>query len=309
MRLEEMFASGRNILMEGALGERLKREYGLASDASVALAAMVYSEAGRHALRELWLGYMDIAAAAKLPFIATTPTRRANRDRVAASRYGEEILADNLAFLRSVQQGRAQEVCCGGLMGCRGDAYTGEGALDAKAAHAFHAWQAERLSRAGADFLYAGIMPTLPEALGMVRAMEDTGLPYLISFTVRRDGRLIDGTPILRAVETIDEAVNRPPVCYMANCVHPAIVRRALLQPCNAGELLRRRFQDVQGNTSPLPFDQLDGALELKSAPPEEFARDMLRLREVCGMRIFGGCCGTDDRHMRAVAQLLAAHA
>ena len=102
MRLEEMFASGRNILMEGALGERLKREYGLASDASVALAAMVYSEAGRHALRELWLGYMDIAAAAKLPFIATTPTRRANRDRVAASRYGEEILADNLAFLRSV---------------------------------------------------------------------------------------------------------------------------------------------------------------------------------------------------------------
>ena len=95
----------------------------------------------------------------------------------------------------------------------------------------------------------------------------------------------------------------------MANCVHPAIVRRALLQPCNAGELLRRRFQGVQGNTSPLPFDQLDGALELKSAPPEEFTRDMLRLREVCGMRIFGGCCGTDDRHMRAVAQLLASHA
>lgn len=47
------------------------------------------------------------------------------------------------------------------------------------------------------DFLYAGIMPALVEAIGMARAMENTGLPYIISFMIRSDGKLIDGTTIL----------------------------------------------------------------------------------------------------------------
>lgn len=94
----------------------------------------------------------------------------------------------------------------------------------------FHSWQAKALASAGVDFLMAGIMPTIPEAVGIAQAMSETSLPYIISFTIQSDGRLIDGTSIHDAITCIDKAVSKKPVCFMANCVHPTIVQQALEQ-------------------------------------------------------------------------------
>lgn len=68
--------------MEGALGERLKREYHLTFDEHIAMAKLIYQEEGVMALKKLWTEYYEIAKKYKLPFLATTPTRRANKERV-----------------------------------------------------------------------------------------------------------------------------------------------------------------------------------------------------------------------------------
>ncbi|MBP3388840.1 MAG: homocysteine S-methyltransferase family protein, partial [Clostridia bacterium] len=83
MGFTDCFHSSNHLLMEGALGERLKREYHLRFDGQVAMAKLIYDPAGAAALRELWQGYARIAAAHNLPFMATPPTRRANRERVS----------------------------------------------------------------------------------------------------------------------------------------------------------------------------------------------------------------------------------
>ena len=140
-------------------------------------------------------------------------------------------------------------------------------------ARAFHRWQAEALAGAGLDYLYAGIMPTLPEALGMAQAMGDTGLPYIISFTIQKDGRLIDGTAVDAAIGAIDEGTARPPVCYMTNCVHPDIALQALEQPFNRTERVRARFWGIQANASPLPYDQLPGRGEPAKRPARAAGR------------------------------------
>lgn len=90
MRFQEAFAQHSLFLMEGALGERLKREYGCAFDENVAMARLVRNEAGRAALRELWSEYRAIADAHGLPFLAATPTRHANRERMARTALDEE---------------------------------------------------------------------------------------------------------------------------------------------------------------------------------------------------------------------------
>ncbi|WP_343252342.1 homocysteine S-methyltransferase family protein [Ligaoa zhengdingensis] len=306
MGLAQRLASCPAILMEGALSERLKREYCLTFDGRVALAGLVTTEVGRDALAALWREYIDIARIYRLPFLATTPTRRANRERVAASRYDESILAENAAFLCSLRDQSRHEMYAGGLMGCKGDAYTGEGALSAGEARSFHAWQAGRLARAGLDFLYAGIMPTLPEALGMAQAMGDTGLPYLISFTLRPDGRLIDGTRLCDAIEQIDAAADPRPLCYLTNCIHPDRLYEALCQPFNRTAAVKERFWGIQANGSPLSFDELDGCAELQCSEPDRWAASMLRLRDEMGLKLFGGCCGTDARHLAAIAQRIA---
>ncbi len=309
MELRALLASGQPLLMEGALGERLKNEYHLTPDANVALARFVYQVRGMEALSKLWNEYYQIAADHGLPFLATTPTRRAGRDFVMASAWSSDIIQDNVRLLRRcLPEKPGAPRFLGGLMGCRGDAYTGAGALTEKEARKYHSWQADLFRKADIDFLFAGIMPTLPEAVGMAQAMGATGLPYIISFTIRKDGRLVDGTAIHDAIVSIDREADPKPLGYMSNCVHPAIVYEALSQSRNRTAQVQERFLGVQGNTSPLSFAELENALpgaDLKNSSPEEYAEAMLRLREDFGLRIFGGCCGTDGRYLARTAELL----
>lgn len=303
MGITERMQSRTPMLMEPALGERLKNEYHLVPDEQVALAGILYQPGGREALKCLWKEYIDIAAAHHLPILLTTPTRRVNRKRVEHFPHRNTVISDHASLLRELQGAASEEVYIGGLMGCRGDAYTGKGCLSTKEALTFHRWQAEQFRNSPVDFLMAGILPTLPEAIGLAQAMSETGFPYLISFTIQPDGGLIDGTPISHAIKTIDQFVSRPPLGYMTNCVHPSILAQALAQPCNQTATVRDRFLGIQANTVADSYVNLERGVNLKPTGPKGLAREMMRLREQYGLSLFGGCCGTDGRYLEAMAQ------
>lgn len=303
MHFEKCFAANKYILMEGALGERLKREFEVTFDESVAMAGLVYEKKGHQALENLWKEYIEIARAYGLAFMATTPTRRANKERVETSKYSDHIIADNMGFLKKIQAEAGIEMYAGGLMGCKGDAYKATEVLSEDESYKFHFWQANEFKKAGADFLYAGIMPALPEAKGMAKAMEETGLPYIISFMIRKNGCLVDGTTIDDAICQIDTYVQRKPVCYMTNCVHPSIVESALALEFNRTENVQHRFCGIQANTSPLPPEALDGCENLMCSAPKALAEEMEDLKKVMNLKILGGCCGTDNRHLEELAK------
>ena len=295
--------------MEGALGERLKREYGLTMDPHITMSGFYRTKLESSALKALWNQYIDIARRYGFPFLAATPTRRANRETIALAGCSDEVIAGNVAFLRSIQQQSGIEMYVGGQMGNRFNAYSAEGALSEPDAYDFHAWTAERYAQAGADFLYASIIPSLSEAAGLARAADAVGLPYLISFTIQQDGRLMDGTTIADAIAYIDSITANKPVCYMTNCVHPRFVFKALAQPFNQTPLVRQRFAGIQANAAPMTYAELDASPVLYSSPPEELAAEMLRLAELGHIRIWGGCCGTDNRHLESIAKALKEHA
>jgi len=305
MNFVDCFNRSEYILMEGALGERLKREYFLEFDTNVVMGNLIYSQQGRTALKNLWNEYAEIAYHHSLPFIATTPTRRINKQRVALAGYSEAIIKDNVAYLKEIKEQQQCEMYIGGMIGCTGDAYTGLGDLTADEAEAFHAWEIEQFALSGVDFLYAALIPTMGEALGIARAMSRFNVPYIISFTIKENGCLVDGTPISSAIEIIDNAVELKPICYMTNCVHPNIVYTALTQQFNKSLLVKQRFLGIQANTSELSFDKLDKSKELKTSEPEALANSIMRLQSVHKMKIIGGCCGTNGSHMKSIAEKL----
>ena len=92
----------------------------------------------------------------------------------------------------------------------------------------------------------------------------------------------------------------------MTNCVHPRIVGKALTQPFNDCPIVKERFRGIQANTSPLSYEELDGSVDLKCSEPEEFAEEMINLLNVGKLQIWGGCCGTDNRHMDCVARKIS---
>ena len=301
----ECIKNSKNILMEGALGERLKREFHLSFDENVVMAGLVYTEDGRNALKKLWSEYAEIAWNYNLPFLATTPTRRTNRERVGASVFDSGIIKANVDFLRQIQRQQKGEMYVGGLIGCKGDAYTGIGALDRQESQKFHEWEVSLFAEEKVDFLYAALMPNAEEAAGTALAIQKYKIPYIISFTIKRDGCLIDGTTISEAIQYIDSITDFSPVCYMTNCVHPTILYEALSQPFNRNEFVYTRFFGIQSNASPLSYEELDGAKDLKTSAPMDLAKQTMELRTINLLKIIGGCCGTDGSYLNEVARLM----
>jgi homocysteine S-methyltransferase len=311
MRFDHIAAREPFILFEGAVIERLRRLPGIHLDPHILHAGFVYDLYSRPHLAQIYRRYMEIGRHHDLPLVVLTPTWRANPERVRqaglASRQVNREGFHLLAALRDEQKSYARRISIGGLMGCRGDAYRPQEALSRARARRFHFSQAAALAEAGVDLLMGATLPALSEALGMGQAMAETGIPYLLSFVVRPTGTLLDGTPLHQAIAQIDAAVHPSPLAYMVNCVHPDVFAQAFTQVQHTAAETSARILGLQANTSAKPPEELDGADALQGQDPARFADAMLRLHKRLGVRALGGCCGTDDRHIAALARAVMA--
>lgn len=305
----EFYANLPCILGEGAVIERLRRD-GQELDPYLVNSAFIYEESKRAALETICRQYLDIGCGFDLPLLLSTPTWRASQERIAAAGYaGVDLNGDNVRFLRALQKtyGRyGEKVIICGLMSCRGDAYAPGEALTAGEAEQFHAWQAGKLAAAGVDFLLASTLPALGEATGLASALAGTGKPYVISFVVRPEGTLLDGTPLKEALASIDASVTPRPWAYMINCTHASFARSALTHATNSSALVRQRIIGLLANTAAYSPEELDNSSCLVEEEPELFGSSVAALHHELGLKILGGCCGTDDRHIRSLAAQLA---
>ena len=309
-RLQALLANSPTILGEGAVIERLRRSPGILLDDHVVNSALIYEDVSRTALAAIYRQYLEIGQRYRLPLLLSTPTWRASRERIAAAGLaGRDLNGDNTRFLVELRDSYgdyAQQVSICGLMSCRGDAYKPDEAMSAYAAAEFHAWQADALATSGVDFLLAATLPALSEAIGLAQAQAATGLPYVISFVVCPTGTLLDGTPLDTAIATIDAAVTPRPLAYLVNCTHASIFRSALLDERNSSTLVRERVIGLLANTAALSPEELNESVALIEEAPEVFGNSVAALREELGMKVLGGCCGTDERHIESLARKLS---
>lgn len=298
------------ILGEGAIIERLRRHPDLELDPYLVNAAFIYEKAQSAALEAIYRQYLDIGQDSGLPMLISTPTWRANQERIAAAGYaGIDVNGDNarfLAALRSSYRGYSERVVICGLMSCRGDAYQPAEALAIDEACAFHTWQADKLAKAGVDLLLAATLPALSEATGLAMALAATGKPYLLSFVARPAGTLLDGTPLHEALAAIDAAVVPRPLAYLINCTHASFARAALEHATRVSPRVRQRVIGLLANTAALSPEELDDSTSLVEEDPALFGDTVAALHRELGLKILGGCCGTDERHIRALAARLA---
>jgi S-methylmethionine-dependent homocysteine/selenocysteine methylase len=304
---EKVFQESDIILTEGAVVERLKSEFHVALDRYINHAGLIYSNP--HVWELLYRQYIDIGHKYNLPMMVMTPTRKVNFDSAENSAFlGKEIIKDACLFLKGIRdqyENSSQSILIGGLLGCKGDAYISVDALGVDESYEFHLVQALQFKREAVDFLFAGIMPEINEAIGMARAMAETEIPYIISFMIRKDGCLIDGTPISEAIELIDQSVNVPPLCYMSNCIHPANLRLALTNDKNRNKSQLSRFKGIQANASALSPEELDNCGVLQCDDFDVMIEEMKTLYQQFNLKIFGGCCGTNDKFMDDLARAM----
>jgi len=295
------------ILGEGSMYERLRRGAADTFDPYIAFAGMLYDDKGREVLAATHREYLDIGQSLCLPMVAGTPTWRASAERIARSRFaGRPVNLDACAFMRELRAtygADAAPILIAGITGPAGDGYKPEEAPDEEAALAFHAPQIEALAGAGIDLFKAQTLPAFDEARGIARLLAETDVPYVMSFVVRRDGALLDCTPLERAISEIDDAVPRPPASYNINCVHASVFSAALSATRERHPAAAERVLGIDANTSAKTPEELDGLQEIDTEAPEDFGRNVFALREEAGACYLAGCCGSSTEHIAQLAK------
>ena len=190
-----------------------------------------------------------------------------------------------------------------GCIGPRADAYRPAERMTEDEAQAYHTEQIDILAATEVDLVHAMTITYPAEAIGIARAAAAAAVPAAISFTTETDGRLPDGTSLADAVAAVDAATGGAPVYYGVNCAHPSHFESAL--PSGAAGA---RVRSIRANASRKSHAELDESPTLDAGDPAELAGDYLRLRaQHPPITIFGGCCGTDARHVQAIADAVLA--
>jgi S-methylmethionine-dependent homocysteine/selenocysteine methylase len=243
--------------------------------------------------------YAAIAQAADAGLVLESPTWRANSDWGRQLGYDaaelDAVNREAVQLLRRIAKSLdVAAVRISGVVGPQGDGYIAAG-RNADAAAGYHAAQVSTFADEGVDFVHAMTLSEPAEAIGVIRAARQAGVPVAVSFTVETDGRLPDGTSLRDAVAQVDEAA--APDWYGVNCAHPTHIQPAL----DGGEW-QARLQSYRPNASTLTHAELDVMEELDTGDRDLLVRASGELRELLpSVSIVGGCCGTDATHVAAL--------
>lgn len=255
-------------------------------------------------VREYFLDYLRTGAELGYGLVLETLTWRASSAWGAGLGYDEGRLRDvnqrAAAFLLDLRDAEADTtVVVSGCIGPRGDAYTDLGSADAAAAHRYHQPQVEILADAGVDMVSALTLTNPAEAIGISRAAVASEIPVVISFTVETDGVLPTGMSLAEAIAAVDDATDQAPEYYMVNCAHPEHFRGLF----DESDPSLDRIRGVRANASRQSHAELDESEVLDDGDPTEFGLQLAALHaEIPRITVLGGCCGTDHRHIEAVA-------
>lgn len=305
-RIDDLLSAPAPYLTDGGLETTLIFHYGLDLPCFAAFPLLDTAE-GRAQLERYYESFAQIARNSARGFVLDVPTWRASPDWGAKLGYGaaelERVNREGAAFagaLRRKWETGGCPVLVNGVVGPRGDGYALGKAMRCDEAEAYHAPQIDALAKGGVDMVTAVTMTYAAEAIGVARAAIARHVPVVISFTVETDGRLPSGQRLQDAIAEVDAATDGEVLYFMINCAHPDHFSRDV-----AGDgAWRFRLGGLRANASRLSHAELDGAETLDAGDPDEFGRLNTALAAMLpNIRVLGGCCGTDHRHIQCVSR------
>ena len=265
---------------------------------------------GREVLATYLRGFLGLANTTGAGLILDSQTWKAHmhwaKDLGASDEDLRQANHDSVAFisdLRNEFSANEKPILLSGLIGPRGDAYAPEEAVAADEAERYHAKQIGWLAETDVDMVTALTFTQSDEAIGVVRAAKKAGLPIVVSFTVETDGKLPTGQPLGEAIRAVDDATDRAAAYFMVNCAHPDHFFHVL-----DDETWTRRIHGIRCNASRQSHAELDACEVLDDGNPVELGGQYRVIKDrMPWLNVFGGCCGSDLRHVTQIAKALAA--
>ncbi|EHL98162.1 homocysteine S-methyltransferase [Acetobacteraceae bacterium AT-5844] len=293
-------------LTDGGLETSLIFEQGIELPQFAAFPLLASPE-GRESLRTYFEPFLALAHQHQVGFLLDTPTWRANPEWGTKLGFSPSALDDiqhrAVAWARELRRpfhSPDTPVPINGAVGPRGDGYRVEQRMTVEEARQYHLPQLKALQEGGADMATAVTMNYPEEAIGIALAARDIRMPVAISFTVETEGQLASGDELPAAIAAVEAASGGWPLYYMINCAHPTHFMKVV----QAGGEWTKRLRGIRANASALSHAELDAAEELDAGDPQALGQDYRELRSILPhFSVMGGCCGTGQRHLRAICE------
>ena len=261
---------------------------------------LLRDEEGTDELRRYYRSYVELAVERGIGIVLEAPTWRASPRWAAELGVSEQELDQlnrkAIALMEELRDEAAVPAVISGCIGPQDDGYNPSAKLTAAEAQDYHSTQIATFADTAADMVNAMTLTYADEAIGVARAAVEAGLPAVISFTLETDGHLPSGQPLGEAIEQVDAAA--PPAYYMINCAHPTHFEAVL----GTEAAWPGRIRGLRANASSKSHAELDEAEELDQGDPVDLGAHHAELRaKLPKLTVLGGCCGTDDRHVREI--------
>ena len=261
--------------------------------------------AGREVLATYFREMLSLAKSKGAGFVLDCPTWKAHMhwadDLKATEAEIRQANVDAVAFaagLREEFSENEQPIVINALIGPRGDAYAPDVEIAAAEAEKYHAQQIGWLAETEVDMVSALTFTMADEAIGAVRAAKAAGIPIVVSFTVETDGKLPTGEALGDAIQRVDAATDNATAYYMVNCAHPDHFSGVI-----GDEEWTKRIRGLRCNASRLSHAELDECEVLDDGNPVELGQQYAEFKErMPWLNVFGGCCGSDLRHVTEIA-------
>ena len=265
---------------------------------------------GRKTLTDYFNGFLSLADKHDAGFILDSQSWKAHMHWAKDLGESEEDLRqanreaiEFISALREHHSANRKPIVLNGLIGPRGDAYAPEEEIAAAEAEQYHSKQISWLAETEVDMVSALTFTQSDEAIGVVRAATAADLPVVVSFTVETVGKLPTGQGLGDAIQSVDAATGNAAAYFMINCAHPDHFSSVL-----DGSAWTRRIRGLRCNASRMSHAELDQCEVLDDGDPVELGKQYRALtQQMPWLNVFGGCCGSDLRHVAQIARELAA--
>lgn len=265
---------------------------------------------GKKAIIDYFRGFLSLAREQNTGYILDSVTWKAHLhwagDLGANEQELRESNKDSIALmsqLRDEFSANGKPIVLNGIVGPKGDAYAPEAAVAVHEAERYHSKQIGWLAETDVDMVSALTFTQSDEASGLVLAARSARLPVVVSFTVETDGRLPTGQPLGEAIESVDHSTDGFASYFMVNCAHPDHFSHVISDTPWA-----RRIRGIRCNASRKSHAELDASPTLDAGDPVELCHQYVALKaKLPWLNVFGGCCGSDLRHVTQIARALSA--
>ncbi|NCB62725.1 MAG: homocysteine methyltransferase [Clostridia bacterium] len=274
------------LLMDGATGTQLQKR-GMPLGVSTERWALENPEI----LLEIQRSYVEAGAG-----ILLTPTPCANRAALARHGLEHEVEDFNVRLAALTREAAGERALVAGDLGPSGLSIPPYGETPFEAMVDLYAEQAGALIKGGVDLFAAESMLSMAEARAVVlgvRRVSDK--PILVTCWCDEEGRTPSDTDLL-AIGIVMQGMGA--AAFGVNCVEPSVAEEQLkrLAPYLTIPLIAKP-------SAGLP-ERVEGKAVYRLSPEELAGR--VPAWAACGVRLFGGCCGTGPEHIAALREAVA---